>query len=65
MAYNDYARQVRQEYSLYPDMIYKPGRRKVLRHFLAMPKIFKTDIFFELYEESARRNLQREMEFLG
>ncbi len=64
-AYNNYARNVRKEYSLYPDMIYKPGRRKVLQHFLAMPKIFKTDVFFELYEEAARRNLRREMQMLG
>ena len=34
--YAEYARQIRQEYALYPDVLYKPGRRKVLRHFLEM-----------------------------
>lgn len=65
VVYDEYARNVRKEYSIYPDLIYKPGRRKVLQHFLAMPKIFKTDIFFDRYEAAARGNLQREMEMLG
>jgi len=64
-AYDDYARNVRKEYSIYPDMIYKPGRRKVLQHFLAMPKIFKTDLFFDRYEAAARKNLRRGLEILS
>ena len=40
--YKAYARQVRAEYGIYPDLLYKPGRRKVLRHFLAKPRIYKT-----------------------
>jgi predicted metal-dependent HD superfamily phosphohydrolase len=59
-AYDEYARGVRKEYAVYPDIIYKPGRKKVLEHFLAMDRIFKTDYFFEKLEATARKNLGRE-----
>lgn len=53
--------QVRREYRRYPDMLYKPGRRKVLAHFLAMPHIFKTAYFRDRYEEQARFNMEAEL----
>lgn len=31
--YENYIRQIRKEYSIYPDFLYKPGRKKVLQHF--------------------------------
>jgi predicted metal-dependent HD superfamily phosphohydrolase len=60
--YDGYARDVRKEYSVYPDIIYKPGRKKVLEHFLAMERIYKTEHFFGRLEEKARENLRRELE---
>lgn len=62
--YVNYAKQVRQEYSIYPDFMYRPGRQKVLNHFLQMKKIFKTDVFFNKYEAQARINLQHESALL-
>lgn len=59
--YHNYTQQVRREYAIYPDLLYKPGRKKVLRHFLNMERIFKTAHFFDLYEHSARINLSREI----
>ncbi len=41
--YLNYTKQIRKEYAIYPDLIYKPGRRKVLQHFLQMERIYKTD----------------------
>ncbi|RYZ32587.1 MAG: hypothetical protein EOP49_37305, partial [Sphingobacteriales bacterium] len=32
--YNLYSKQIRKEYQLYPDLIYNPGRQKVVRYFL-------------------------------
>ena len=64
-AYARYAEQVRKEYGIYPDFLYKPGRRKVLAHFLAMPRIFKTAYFHDLIEEQARVNLREELARLG
>jgi predicted metal-dependent HD superfamily phosphohydrolase len=61
-AYALYAEQVRKEYAIYPDFLYKPGRRKVLEHFLAMDRIFKTDWFDGLYGAQARINLQDELD---
>jgi len=63
-AYTGYYKNVRKEYSLYPDLIYIPGRKKVLQHFLQMERIFKTDHFFEKFELQARENLQQELEAL-
>lgn len=62
--YAAYAANVRKEYRYYPDLLYKPGRRKVLRHFLDMPRIFKTDSFYCNFEEQSRRNLEWELAFI-
>jgi predicted metal-dependent HD superfamily phosphohydrolase len=62
--YVNYARQIRKEYSIYPDFMYRPGRQKVLSHFLQMKRIFKTDEFFNKYEAQARINLQHERALL-
>lgn len=60
--YADYYKNVRKEYAIYPDLIYKPGRKKVLQHFLNMERIFKTDHFFRKFETIAKENLQRELD---
>ena len=62
--YEQYCRDVRKEYSIFPDIVYKPGRRKVLAHFLAMERIFKTDYFYNKFEKQAKLNLQKEMKLL-
>ena len=62
--YFDYTRKVRKEYALYPDFLYKPGRKKVLKHFLELKSIFKTEHFRDKYEQQARRNIAAEIELL-
>ena len=59
--YNKYTKQVRKEYSIYPDFMYKPGRKKVLKHFLEMERIFKTDYFYKKFEIQARKNIEQEL----
>lgn len=59
--YSEYAKNVRKEYRIYPDLIYKPGRKKVLQHFLDMERIFKTEHFYRKFEAQARVNLQKEL----
>lgn len=61
--YAAYVKDVRKEYAVYPDFLYKPGRKKVVAHFLNMERIFKTDYFFEGLEEKATRNLKGELAF--
>jgi predicted metal-dependent HD superfamily phosphohydrolase len=59
--YEKYYHQVRKEYALYPDLIYNPGRKKVLHHFLQMQQIFKTNYFFERFEAQAKENAEKEL----
>ena len=62
--YEEYYKNVRKEYSIYPDFLYNLGRKKVLNYFLGMEKIFKTETFASKYEVSARKNLAKELEIL-
>jgi len=59
--YWDYARQVRREYRLVPDLLYRPGRRKVLAKLLAAPVLFHTPALRAAFDAPARRNLQAEL----
>lgn len=63
-SYLDYTRMIRKEYSIYPDLLYKPGRKKVLKHFLELNSIFKTDYFKEKYEVWAKENISMEIQLL-
>jgi len=63
--YAQYAANVRKEYAVYPDSVYKPGRYQVLQHFLQMERIYKTPYFLECFEIQARQNLRRELQQLG
>ncbi|OCK51748.1 hypothetical protein BA768_03290 [Chryseobacterium sp. CBo1] len=60
-AYLEYTKQIRKEYSIYPNFLYKPGRKKVLEHFLELESIFKTDFFKAKYEVQARKNIEVEL----
>ena len=63
--YSEYYRNVRKEYSIYPDLIYNPGRKKVLKHFLDMERIFKTEYFYSKFEQQAKINIQMELKSLS
>lgn len=63
--YKAYCRQVRKEYAIYPDILYRPGRKKVVQHFLDMERIYKTGVFYAAIEQSARDNLRWELEQLS
>lgn len=58
--YLQYTKEIRLEYRIYPDLVYVPGRKKVIDHFLSMKRIYKTEPFFSRYEENARINLEFE-----
>ena len=59
--YTEYTQNIRKEYSVYPDFLYKAGRRKVLKHFLELDSIFKTEYFKQKYEVQARENIESEL----
>lgn len=58
--YEWYREGVRKEYRIYPNIVYKPGRKKVLESFLERESIFLTSDFKKL-ENSARKNLKEEI----
>jgi predicted metal-dependent HD superfamily phosphohydrolase len=62
--YWEYAQNVRKEYAIYPDLLYRPGRIKVLRHFLDKPRIYHTPYFGGKYEAQARANMEAELRTL-
>ncbi|WP_077438607.1 hypothetical protein [Sphingobacterium sp. CZ-UAM] len=62
-SYEKYAAGIRKEYG---DSIYfDRGRKQILQHFLNMERIFKTDLFFDKYEQQARINIQGEIDNLS
>ena len=62
--YKIYFEQIRKEYRIYPNFLYKPGRAKALKHFLENEFIFQTDEFRNLYEKKARNNIEKEISLL-
>jgi len=62
--YSEYTKQIRKEYSIYPDFLYKSGRKKVLQHFLGLESIYKTEFFRNKYENQARENIEFELKNL-
>lgn len=60
-AYAHYREQIRAEYRLIPEPDFRKGRAAILRDLLAQPRIYRTDLAFERYEEAARANLTAEI----
>ena len=52
-------RLIRREYPHVGEAEFARGRREMLGRFLARPRIYYTDVFFERYEQRARENLIR------
>jgi len=63
--FDEYERQVRQEYSWVPSFLFRSKRREILSTFLSRPRIFSTDYFWATYEAQARANLARSIKILG
>lgn len=63
-SYVEYTEQIRKEYSIYPDEMYRPGRRKVLERFLARENLYFTAFAQAEWESQARSNLKMELSSL-
>ncbi len=57
--YDEFEKNVRREYRLVPSFIYRRQRKQILRMFLDMEAIYGSAFFRELYEQSARENVER------
>ncbi|MCK7591665.1 hypothetical protein M0G43_13840 [Subsaxibacter sp. CAU 1640] len=62
--YQTYSANIRKEYKIYPNFMYRKGRAKALNSILQQDTIFKTDTFITKYEAQARENLKTELELL-
>jgi len=62
--FDEYERQVREEYSWVPEFMFKIERRKILKEVLARPAIFSTEKFLKRYECQARANIERSLKKL-
>ena len=63
--YHQYAENIRKEYAIFPDELFRVGRRKILECFLSKNRIYHLDTFREKYEKQARRNLEKELKLLS
>ena len=60
--YLTYCGQVRDEYGMFSDEVFKKGRSLVLKEFLNRKRIYQTDKFHRLYESKARKNILSELQ---
>jgi len=63
--YQKYCENIRKEYIIYPDYMYKRGRKKVLKSILDLNSIYKTDFFKKKLENQAKENLRFELNQLS
>jgi predicted metal-dependent HD superfamily phosphohydrolase len=56
--FDEYELNIRKEYSWVGDHDFMEGRSKILQYFLNRSFIYRTSLFRERYEASARRNLE-------
>lgn len=59
--YIQYFNNVRKEFKMYPKILYKKGRKKVLQQILNEDVIYKTKYFKDKFEIQARNNLTFEL----
>jgi predicted metal-dependent HD superfamily phosphohydrolase len=59
--FDEYEAQVRREYAHVPDLLFRPGRGKILEGFLARPSIYSTPYFKDRFEARARENIARSL----
>jgi predicted metal-dependent HD superfamily phosphohydrolase len=63
--FDEYERQVREEYSWVPDFLFRRERKAILKEFLARRQIFSSTSFRDRYEQMARSNIERSLARIG
>lgn len=64
-AFDAYDAAIRTEFSMFPDEVYRPGRKGVLEGLLNRDRIYLTDEFHESHDARARENLSRAVRSLS
>jgi predicted metal-dependent HD superfamily phosphohydrolase len=63
--FDDYCRQIREEYRHVPSLLYRIRRRQILQGFSNRSRIYTTEAFHLSLEEQARDNLRRAIDDLS
>lgn len=63
--FDEYERQIRDEYGFVPEALFREKRGEVLRGFLERPTLFATPALSDRFEAAARANLARAIAALG
>jgi predicted metal-dependent HD superfamily phosphohydrolase len=63
--YQRYAADIRREYAWVPEADFRAGRSRVIGHFLARHRLFRTDLMYAEGEAAARANLRAELASLS
>jgi predicted metal-dependent HD superfamily phosphohydrolase len=63
--FDEYERQVREEYAWVPGFLFRRKRREILESFLSRPRLYSTEHFRASHESMARENLTRSIRQLG
>ncbi len=63
-AYDEFEQNIRREYHMVPEAIYRKKRAEILAHFLVNRQIYKLDSFISQYENAARENIRRAIDRL-
>jgi predicted metal-dependent HD superfamily phosphohydrolase len=63
--FDEYERQIRQEYSWVDEAVFRSVRCRILEEFMARPAIYCTDSFRIRLERAARENLERSIAALA
>lgn len=59
--FDEYERQIREEYTWVPEEVFRVKRAEILRAFLDRPAIYFTSHFRKKYEDQAKQNLARSL----
>lgn len=63
--YDEYAKQVREEFATVQDVDFKKGRAAFLQSLLSRPQIYRMPTIQERFEQLARNNIKRELTILA
>ena len=63
--FDEYERQIRDEYGFVPEVLFREKRGEILRGFLERPSLFATPALSDRFEAAARANLARAIAALG
>jgi len=59
--FEEYEKNIREEYSWVPEEQFRAGRQVVLQRFLERDSIYSTDFFRKKYENQAIRNIENSL----